>query len=73
MRELKGSRRFAVADLVSHVRIEPGHIEIAVSAGQVFWGSARPQAQAPTITLTEHMYLTRTGRVVRLVDESGQA
>jgi site-specific DNA recombinase len=71
---LKGSQRFTIAELVSQVRIAPGHIEIAVSTARVGElleldpaGSA-----SPTIVLTEHMHLTRTGMVVRLVDGTGK-
>ena len=71
---LKGTRRCDIAELVSQVRVEPGHIEIDVRVAKIgeLLGLTTPDETDRTITLTEHLHLTRTGRVVRLVEDNGQ-
>ncbi len=63
-----------IAALVQQVRIEPGHVEIDVGPAVIaqLTGAPRPPADAAPLTVTEHMQLTRTGRVIRLVDGRGQ-
>lgn len=71
---LKGSRSGEVGALVRQVRVGEGHVEIDVATeaiAQFLMVSASEEGPAE-LTLTEPMRLTRTGRVVRLVDRNGQ-
>lgn len=54
--------------------MEPGHIEIDVRVSKIggLLGLTAADETDRTITLTEHLHPTRTGRVVQLVDDDGQ-
>jgi site-specific DNA recombinase len=71
---LKGSPRSTIAELVQQVRVDAGHIEIAVSTAKIceLLYLRAAETRPPALILTDTMHLTRTGRVVRLVDDKGQ-
>ena len=72
---LKGSRKREVAELVRQIRVEATHVEIDVAPAAIaeLLGLGPPEDGSDrALTLTERMHLTRTGRVMRLVDASGQ-
>ena len=71
---LKGSRVHEIAALVQQVRVAAGHIEIDVHTGKLaeLLGTAPLAQSPPPLTLSEPIHLTRTGRVVRLVDGRGK-
>jgi hypothetical protein len=69
---LKGSNKREVGEIITQVRVEADHVEIDVAAaGIAQLLGINPPDNEHTITLTEHMRLTRTGRVVRLVGSNG--
>jgi site-specific DNA recombinase len=71
---LKGSRVHDIAALVQQVRVEAAHVEIDVHTAALaeLLGTAPPAQSSPPLTLSEPIHLTRTGRVVRLVDGRGK-
>jgi site-specific DNA recombinase len=72
---LRGTRRQGAAQLVRQVRAAERHVEIDVEVAGVaamLQLQLKPDA-SPTTMLTEQVRLTRTGRVLRLVDRDGQA
>ena len=74
-RLLRERHRMTVRALVGEVRVHPGRIEIdcrVEAVAEVLQLEATPDA--PTIvTLTAEVTLTRTGRAMRLVQDSGAA
>ena len=72
---LRGSRGSEITALVQQVRVEAGVVAIDVDPAQIaeLTGAPSPPDDAAPLTLTEPMRLSRTGRVMRLVDNLGQA
>jgi antitoxin (DNA-binding transcriptional repressor) of toxin-antitoxin stability system len=67
------SRPLKIAALVQQVKAGEGHIEIDVATARIaeLLGLKGPD-EPSCLTLAEIMHLTRTGRVVRLVDGTGK-
>lgn len=73
--ELRAGQYEHLDGLVVQVRIDDGRVGIDVSAGAIaltLRAKLLPEALA-TVTLTVDVRLTRTGRVVRLVQKDGRA
>ena len=72
---LKGSQRADIAALLQQVRIEAGHVEIDVDVAKLaeMLGVPVTEQTPATLSVAEHMHLTRTGHVVRIVDGSGRS
>lgn len=69
---LKGPNKREVGEIITQMRVEADHVEIDVAAARIaqLLGIS-PPGDDHAITLTEHMRLTRTGWVVRLVGGNG--